>query len=49
MHEPIPANPDLFRPLKDGRINQVERFFHEQFIGRAAPNDDISLMVLRRL
>jgi NAD(P)H-dependent FMN reductase len=29
MHEPVPANPDLFKPLKDGRVNQVERFFGE--------------------
>jgi NAD(P)H-dependent FMN reductase len=29
MHEPVPANPDLFRPLKEGRVNHVERFFTE--------------------
>ena len=29
MHESVPANPDLFKPLKEGRINQVERFFRE--------------------
>jgi len=29
MHEPVPANPELFRPLKEGRVNQVERFFNE--------------------
>jgi hypothetical protein len=29
MHEPVPANPDLFLPLKEGRVNHVERFFHE--------------------
>jgi len=29
MKEPTPANPDLFKPLKEGRINQVERFFNE--------------------
>ena len=27
MNEPVPANPDLFRPLKEGRVNYVERFF----------------------
>jgi hypothetical protein len=25
----VPANPDLFRPLKEGRVNHVERFFEE--------------------
>ena len=29
MHEPVPANPDLFRPLKEGRVNHVARFFEE--------------------
>ena len=29
MHEPVPANPELFKPLKEGRINYVERFFRE--------------------
>jgi len=29
MSEPVPANPDLFRPLKEGRVNHVERFFKE--------------------
>jgi len=29
MKEPTPANPDLFKPLKEGRVNQVERFFNE--------------------
>jgi NAD(P)H-dependent FMN reductase len=29
MQEPVPPNPELFRPLKDGRVNQVERFFTE--------------------
>ncbi len=29
MNEPVPANPEHFRPLKDGRVNQVERFFNE--------------------
>jgi len=29
MHEEAPANPDLFRPLKEGRVNHVERFFEE--------------------
>ena len=29
MHESVPANPDLFRPLKEGRVNHVERFFDE--------------------
>jgi len=29
MHEQVPANPDLFKPLKDGRVNYVERFFDE--------------------
>ena len=29
MNEPVPANPDLFRPLKEGRVNYVERFFGE--------------------
>jgi NAD(P)H-dependent FMN reductase len=29
MHEPVPANPDLFQPLKEGRVNHVERFFNE--------------------
>ncbi len=29
MHEPVPPNPDLFQPLKTGRVNQVERFFDE--------------------
>ena len=28
-NEPVPANPELFRPLKEGRVNQVERFFAE--------------------
>jgi NAD(P)H-dependent FMN reductase len=27
MHESVPVNPELFRPLKDGRVNHVERFF----------------------
>ncbi len=29
MHEPVPSNPELFQPLKEGRVNHVERFFHE--------------------
>jgi NAD(P)H-dependent FMN reductase len=29
MHEPVPANPDLFKPMKEGRVNQVERFFKD--------------------
>jgi len=29
MHESVPANPELFKPLKEGRVNQVERFFRE--------------------
>ena len=29
MQQPVPPDPDLFKPLKDGRINQVERFFNE--------------------
>jgi NAD(P)H-dependent FMN reductase len=29
MHEAAPADPDLFRPLKEGRVNHVERFFDE--------------------
>ena len=29
MNEPVPPNLDLFKPLKDGRINQVARFFDE--------------------
>jgi NAD(P)H-dependent FMN reductase len=29
MNEPVPPNPELFRPLKDGRVNQVARFFDE--------------------
>jgi NAD(P)H-dependent FMN reductase len=29
MNEPIPPNLELFKPLKDGRINQVARFFDE--------------------
>jgi NAD(P)H-dependent FMN reductase len=29
MKEPTPANPDLFTPLKQGRVNHVERFFTE--------------------
>jgi NAD(P)H-dependent FMN reductase len=29
MHEPVPADPELFRPLKEGRVNHVERFFDE--------------------
>jgi NAD(P)H-dependent FMN reductase len=29
MHEPVPANPDLFRSMKEGRVNHVERFFNE--------------------
>jgi NAD(P)H-dependent FMN reductase len=28
-NEPVPANPELFRPLKEGRVNHVERFFAE--------------------
>lgn len=27
--EPVPVSPDLFKPLKEGRVNQVERFFAE--------------------
>ena len=29
MHEAVPANPDLFKPLKEGRVNHVERFLTE--------------------
>ena len=29
MNEPVPPNLDLFKPLKDGRLNYVERFFDE--------------------
>src|SRR5262245_27721683 len=29
MNETVPANPDLFLPLKEGRVNYVERFFTE--------------------
>ena len=29
MNEPVPPNLDLFKPLKDGRLNQVARFFDE--------------------
>lgn len=29
MNEPVPPNLDLFKPLKDGRFNYVERFFDE--------------------
>jgi NAD(P)H-dependent FMN reductase len=29
MHESVPANPDLFRSLKEGRVNHVSRFFDE--------------------
>jgi NAD(P)H-dependent FMN reductase len=29
MHEKVPANPDLFKPVKEGRVNHVERFFHD--------------------
>jgi NAD(P)H-dependent FMN reductase len=29
MNEPVPPNPDLFRPLKEGRVDQVERFLTE--------------------
>jgi len=29
MHESVPVSPELFKPLKEGRINYVERFFHE--------------------
>jgi NAD(P)H-dependent FMN reductase len=29
MNEPVPANPELFEPLKKGRVNVVERFFNE--------------------
>lgn len=29
MNEPMPPNPELFRPLKEGRVNHVERFFDE--------------------
>ena len=29
MHEPVPPNLDLFRPLKEGRVNHVEAFFNE--------------------
>jgi len=29
MSETVPANPDLFLPLKEGRVNHVERFFKE--------------------
>ncbi len=29
MKEPVPANPELFEPLKKGRINVVERFLNE--------------------
>jgi NAD(P)H-dependent FMN reductase len=29
MNEPVPPNLELFKPLKEGRINQVARFFDE--------------------
>jgi NAD(P)H-dependent FMN reductase len=29
MKEPVPPNPDLFAPMKEGRVNQVERFFKD--------------------
>ena len=29
MNEPVPPNLALFNPLKEGRINQVARFFDE--------------------
>lgn len=29
MNEPVPPNLELFNPLKEGRINQVARFFDE--------------------
>lgn len=29
MNEPVPANPELFEPLKKGRVNVVDRFFGE--------------------
>jgi NAD(P)H-dependent FMN reductase len=29
MNEPLPPKPELFLPLKEGRINQVARFFDE--------------------
>jgi NAD(P)H-dependent FMN reductase len=29
MNEQVPANRDLFLPLKEGRVNYVERFFSE--------------------
>jgi NAD(P)H-dependent FMN reductase len=36
MHEPVPANPELFQPLKEGRLNHVERFFDELLWAAAA-------------
>lgn len=29
VREPVPVNPELFKPLKEGRVNQVDRFFKE--------------------
>jgi NAD(P)H-dependent FMN reductase len=29
MKEPVPPNPELFAPLKEGRVNQLERFFKD--------------------
>lgn len=36
MNEPIPPNPETFRPLKEGRFNHVERFFNELLWAAAA-------------
>jgi len=29
MNEQVPVRAELFQPLKDGRVNYVERFFGE--------------------
>jgi NAD(P)H-dependent FMN reductase len=36
MNEPVPPNPETFRPLKEGRVNHVERFFNELLWAAAA-------------